>query len=817
MKYCATCGSDYEDVLAACPNCTGSASMPMNWREWIAQVEREYEEIYGSDYLAIGLQKDAIQNSWGARISPKGANWSFGFEFIQDKDKGSFLIATDQMCYGLTGPDTPPDQLKNIQDNKDYRLAKFRSMLYSADNLQGAGQFGRGKTLYLAASKDHHIIYDSYTNKGEYRSGWIKIVGDDLKLSNNFTDNAARKNLEKHGPEGIKPLATYGTRIIIVNPRDELIEAIKDGRMTEYIGETWWLILMRNLEIATIYKGKKKKAEMPAEFVNLSSTDSSERKCRTYSAIFDYKGTSCRFKKVQLFFANKKITDSLRGVYLYRRDMKIAKMDLKEVPPEMDDKLYGYAELEPQSALEDIYNNQKVEGVEHGSFAKHKGIFQAMKNSLDDCFKQFKDEMGFGYYKGQEERKTKEASEKAYQSFQEEWGELSGLGTGQPLHPAKKLKIWLFSLELPRPPQKFVYAGDDLTNVIFKIKNISTADLALKITFKTIDENDKLIEELDSIDDVAIAVGKTWKNSAFGFRVDGAKYNMERFYLVCSCEDQAGQVKEEKKEIVYVGPPSSPIATKPVSLELQSIVFPKDRRADFGEKITNIEYHVKNETCAKIQAKFRLRVIEFPTSQQGQEIIICEKDMDINPNAEEHVICPDIEIQAEKFKKLFEGGEKGAVILRATLVNLKDFVFDLGNGATTCERADKLAICDTKFWVNCEAGKGIFDRLDCSWEGGLEEPKSRVDGSTFILNNTHPEFVIVKNSKDDERRENYIYEQYCRQALVLILRKGDSGKWPEHPKYKDYKKEIEKEKANKHELTTAVFNTLDSMLAKHYR
>lgn len=815
MKTCSICNKNYDENFISCPSCSALTEMPWNHKEWIRQVEMEYSKALGDDYLSKGLQKDAIQNGWGARLSPKGTNWSFEFELVEDKKIGDFLLVTDKMCYGLTGPDLTEsaDKLKNNEN----RLARFRSMLYSGDNQQGAGSFGRGKTLYLASSKKHHIVYDSLTHKGEYKLGFTKIEGDNLKNSKTvFVGDKAKKYLKEHVSEKIKPLSTNGTRIIIAAPKEELVNAIKTGRLLKYIGDTWWPILNRGLKILVIYKGKGEEATVPHEFKDLRSTDTAERKSRTYIPSFHYKGKMCRFKRIHLFLSNKKnIADEIQGIYLYRREMKIGKIDVKEMPPEVTDKFYGYAELDTKSALEDIYMEQAVEGLEHSTFDGHKGIFQAIKREIQDCFNKFKDETGYGYYKGQEEKRTKEASELALSELQKDWPDLSGLTEGTAPTAKKNIEISLASLEFPRPPEKFVHLGEDLSNIIFKIKNVSSLDLNLNVTIKTVGDDDSFIEEIAS-ENITIEANKAKKTTSLGFNVDLSKYTFEKFYLVCSCENAiSGDMEAEKKVPIHIGPVVTPSLFKPISLEIKSINFPKERRADFGQKVTQIEYSVKNETCVKILAKFRLRVLEYPARQQ--EIVIYEEDLELNPNEEYDIVCPDIEIEADKYKKVLEGGEKGPALLRASVVNLKDFFVNFGDNVRNYEKGEKLASCDIRFWINCEAGKGIFDRVDCAWEGGEEEPKSSVQGATFILNNTHPEFIVIKDSGDQSRRKNYIYEQYCRQALMVMLRKGMLDKWPDHPKYPDYKKDVQKDKISKDDLAKAIFNTLDHRLAVHYK
>src|SRR4030042_6779713 len=66
----------------------------------------------------------------------------------------------------------------------------------------------------------------------------------------------------------ITPLNKTGTRVIIVDPIDELVKAIKNGEFLNNIQETWWEIIKKNnAEIYVKYKENIKKAEVPSEFV----------------------------------------------------------------------------------------------------------------------------------------------------------------------------------------------------------------------------------------------------------------------------------------------------------------------------------------------------------------------------------------------------------------------------------------------------------------------------------------------------------------------------------------------------------------------
>jgi len=55
----------------------------------------------------------------------------------------------------------------------------------------------------------------------------------------------------------IEPLDEIGTRIIIVDPIDEVIQDMKNGNILRYIGETWWEIILKR-EASIILKATSK-------------------------------------------------------------------------------------------------------------------------------------------------------------------------------------------------------------------------------------------------------------------------------------------------------------------------------------------------------------------------------------------------------------------------------------------------------------------------------------------------------------------------------------------------------------------------------
>ncbi len=139
-------------------------SAPVNWSNLLEQVRRDYETPPASG-IAHGLQKDAIQNGWGARVKDRG--WSFTFTLMNGGGK-RLLTMTDAGTTGLVGKvldyarDLPP-----VFPSTE-KLARFECMFDSGGGV-GPGLFGRGKLLFNATSQQQLIYYDSSTSEGDYR------------------------------------------------------------------------------------------------------------------------------------------------------------------------------------------------------------------------------------------------------------------------------------------------------------------------------------------------------------------------------------------------------------------------------------------------------------------------------------------------------------------------------------------------------------------------------------------------------------------------------------------------------------------------
>jgi len=809
---CPNCSKEIKQNEEVCQHCKEVVMQEVveNWNAEIDQVILGYEEHRG---LVHGLQKDVIQNGWGHRLHKKGKDWKFVFKLIKRKKDGYLLTMTDFEGYGLTGKNMRTDEIPDELLESE-RLARFEHMYFSGGATQGAGLFGRGKLIFTAASKDKYIIYDSLTHDGVYRLNKRRLLGRKLE---NFAKAFERKDAESMLDEltdgELKPLKVSGTRVTIVNPKDEVVKAINDGTLMKYIEETWWQIIQKaeDAKISIETEKKTEHAGIPKEFKNLPTSNTEKWKAKLIQPLnIEYEGTNLKIKKVHFIVNPEPVPHETLGVYLYRREMKLANLELKDIPPEIEDKFYGFVELETNSDFENLYLAEKIEGPEHYSINKNKGLARKLRKAVQFEFDKFKSEIGYGI------NTTKLAKEKTDRALREALAELHkrmsnlGISIGKVVLQ-KDIKIILEEICLPSQ-DKVVNIGDKIENIKFRIENKSQRMHNLKIEIFTTNPDGTVIENLFSS---AIALNQA-ENRTFGefsFKIDQPHYPAKgEIFLSCVAKDATTNKTIASKYIsIYIFEHPSKIP-EPVEIDLEKIVFPREygnRRVNYGESIKNVTYSITNNLNEKIKIRFKIKALDVQTKAEIHSVN--EVDTSLDSFKQTQINCPELKVTQELYSVIDR--ERGPVILRATAVALEDSV------NKNFSKGDKLAKLDLRFWINMDSGKGVFEDTR-AWNGGPEEPKSEIQaegqGYIFLLNETHPAYEVLMDSGDDSARNSYTYEQLLRQTLILLLLLEKTEYWPDFPG-KKYKNNITSDSTERHEVIESCLSTIDYLYADYLR
>jgi len=840
---CPNCTKEIKESVIICPFCDRNIKQEViqNWKAQIETVVSGYEEHKG---LVHGLQKDAIQNGWGHRLYKKGKDWAFEFNLLKGPDNKPYLTMTDMEGYGLTGRNMITQEIPDdLPENE--RLARFEHMYFSGESLQAAGLFGRGKLLFTAASKDYHIIYDSLTYDGIYRINERKLEGRRLiNFAKAYEGKAAYDMLSKLTKSYLKPLNRSGTRIIVVNPKDEIINAIQDGSFLKYIEETWWQILMKysknGAKITVKTEEGTNTAKIPQEFKDLSKIPQEKSISKIYPLSFDYNGFTLKIKRVHFIVSHSPVPAEIRGVCLYRREMKVADLGVREIPEKIADRFYGYAEIETNSEFEKIYLEEGIEGPDHYSINKNRGLIRRLRKEVQLLFDKFKTELGFGVKSEKITReKMRRAMDSALTLLNKKMGEL-GISVGKTTR-TRDITINVENILFPKE-SNVVNIGDRIERIKLKIKNKSDWEHKVRILVFTKGLHDKIIESF--FDEGITLKKKDFKTvGPFSFKISLDSYPSEGvIHLTCIVKDALTNKTLANKIIpIFIGtfPPDriDPI----VEIVLSTANFPRgagNKRINYGEAINNITFTITNKTAEKIPIKFKARVLNARVMSEEIEKLK-EKDLCLEPFGEQEIKCPNIEVSKEKYNILDR--EKGPVVLRSTIIattpsqrvttTISELELKLNRTANPLERknikesmhsfdnGDKLAKYDIKFWVNMDSGKGVFE--DCrEWSGGPKEPRSRIqpEGESLIclINSAYPVYENLKENGDGMEIESYVYEQLLRQTLIVLLRKDKLEYWPEL-EGKGYKDNLEDPDAETYEKIEALLSTLDCLYADYLK
>jgi hypothetical protein len=118
---------------------------PVNLGRSDENIAEQYTNIFE------GLQKDAAQNSWDARLTKKGKDWKLLFKYLHDRH---ILIIED---FGTTGMNS--EKWNSYQSLWDTTKAVEDTL----------GARGQGKFLFHYFSTDKLVLTESIDEIGQYR------------------------------------------------------------------------------------------------------------------------------------------------------------------------------------------------------------------------------------------------------------------------------------------------------------------------------------------------------------------------------------------------------------------------------------------------------------------------------------------------------------------------------------------------------------------------------------------------------------------------------------------------------------------------
>jgi len=304
--------------------------------------------------VAHGLQKDAIQNAIDARRGKRTVNVTF--ELINNR-KGKFFTITDSNTTGLTGP-----VLYGLDDYEEdlparYHWARFESFAFTKDDPNAIGARGQGKFIFLGASKKYVMYYDTLREDGVYRLGGTQATktGCPILPPEGVKpwegEEAAGELLDR---TGFKPLEETGTRIIIVDPTDEICDALTNGDFIKAVEETWFRLLEKGI-LAVAMKDNKSTRSIGIPFpYPLPTRDAKDVKVWLLGRDFQERDIEVGDLKYRVknfhavYFGKEELHDQMRGISIIHNGMKITTLDMPIAPQVIKNKMAGFIEFDSE-------------------------------------------------------------------------------------------------------------------------------------------------------------------------------------------------------------------------------------------------------------------------------------------------------------------------------------------------------------------------------------------------------------------------------------------------------------------------------------
>lgn len=724
-------------------------SMPQDYKKDIDWIIDAYELVNVT--FSDGFQKDAIQNAVGARGSNSWTNWKCNISYIKN-EKGKFLVIEDEGTEGLTGPNISVDEINRMIDNDEnidptWRLARFSSRNVSGGNQTGAGKYGVGKSVYSSCSLDYDYFYDSLRKDGMYVANRNQ-VGQIFEKA--FEGKKAEDFINTN--TGLDMKTTVGTRIIIVNPKMEIVESLDNGELEKFIQESWWRSIRKMDDQSGIYLNGKRVdlPEMPKfehEFIL--------PKPELYSQGY-------RIKNFGFFIEERGTTSKWHGISYYRRGMKIGNVDIPDIPAAIKDRYWGFIEVDKEweESLADIEDAVHY-GVKSGK--KHTTTYQNMKLYASSKIQQLLVEWGYKKDKEFEDKKLQEALKEISSELEDLFDDMGfeDLGKG-----AKKpdFAVRWKDVKYPHDDTLTVINGEQIL-FGFRISNDYLTDR--KFSYKLIvvaQETGDVVNTLDA-GDVSLKSGEYFdKNMILDINPQNAK-RYEENRIVLTVRPSASS-KEKRKELpLFYDIEKEDNSRREVVLSMHTIDFPREdsRRVNFGESIKNISYLVENKRSFPLSFTLNVSLhnCEDPPNPKIKDII----RVDGYATPYEDVVIdgiPDILFDEAEISNYLEAGE---MEIRARLIATED--------SDEYEKGDKITKYYHKVYLNKDekSGKdGSFEPRTADEPNNYRRSWCQGGNRIITINSGHPAYKA--SQEDDDDWKDYLKQEMLKQYVLLYLEEG---------------------------------------------
>jgi hypothetical protein len=331
-------------------------------------IARQYED------KIRGIAKDSIQNSWHHRKG-KGKDFQTLFRFWKKLgDEDNVLLIEDNGTSGM--------------GEREWEAFHYHWKTTSDEYSPGTvSRWGQGKTLFLYFSRSKRIITESRDQNGAYR---YSVRTLDKFIQNDDTPEPSDPNWLKRSDGSLKMIQDFfppmsqlnhqGTRVWIMNVKEELANEIVKGRLTEELSESWWEIILK-YKARIAYQDGEKTIQVGLPTLPLL-VDEWESKPASPIVV---DGNQGKILKLKLVLTKDDVSESYRGIAIQRGGMTVKRYDSPSIPPEFKSKVHGYCYTDDELDLE-LY---KIELANHEDFEPRKSVWVNLRRRIDEQVEKF--------------------------------------------------------------------------------------------------------------------------------------------------------------------------------------------------------------------------------------------------------------------------------------------------------------------------------------------------------------------------------------------------------------------------------------------
>ncbi len=771
---------------------TGYVQMPQDDMAQIEQIVREYCSEPGKG-LAHGVQKDAIQNGFGARAitNEKRAcqTWRFYFELL--KINGSDALSFwDEGTLGLIGDLLTADQIaariseKSLE--RDQRLARFLARLVSGRDL-GPGLFGRGKLIFQGASTTTSILVDSKRSNDSMYIALDRRVIDNRLMQPNlpYLGKEAEKFIVEQTGGVLKPLKNAGTRITILNVDPEVVEAFRlsfKSSLSAYrasfahmIEETWWEIIRFGARILLKHGGNILHLELHDPLKAIITAKDKQDGIRVHekkNITFTAANRRYRIKQLRLVILPGTVDEEYREIWIQRKRMKVGRISSYiDIHPKITKRLTGYLVLEPE--LEDLVEGG--EGTTHYGFNLGSAGIRQIRLVVRKELKEF--ERKLGLVPVSEDAVSQKRLLDSMREISEYAPEL-GLMTLESVGIKRSdAEIIIRDLRLPNVGTLRIEFGDKIGPIEYSL--ISTASTSLIGVFRVDAKQygrapvqlDECRHNLGPNESADISVPK--------FDVTREQFEAGKPLDIAAVyfDPDTGRRFAALTRRLYLGMEPPEPEKSPVQLSVTwRLPRRNTKRVEVSDVIRNIKIKATNTTPFDLKVHLTSSVRHLENRRTGRPTaplftLFEEKSFMLKSQTDYIVYIDDVEITLDKFSSVHN-----------TIASTLERACDIFTTARLAEDSPELEL--PRRWILDKVSLPFYLEVDPPGYNIFRDPKEIEDpadgrqswyegsaesGYTFTLNAGHFSYRFIQNRGDEALCRWYEKEQMLRQAYLVAF------------------------------------------------